>query len=119
MTCEELTEQIFDLTNQMTALQNSSASQRSAINTAYASAVVNDIYGGTYPPQPIQTAGLQTRITFRGSLNPKPQTLIGTYTTILGQLQTLDGTLAALATTIAALGSMKSQYTDQQCEPPL
>ena len=119
MTCDELTEQIYDLTAQMTALQNSVASQRNAIDTAYNNALPNDIYGGTYPPVPIQYAGLQTRITFLGSLNPKPQGLIGTYSAILGQLATLGGTQASLDTTIAALGSMKSQYIDQGCQPPL
>jgi hypothetical protein len=118
MTCDELTDQINTLTDQSNALLSDLASQAAQVNSDYSTAVTNDTYGGTYPATPVTTDGLTTRRNYLVSVFAA-QAVIDAYNTAITDSQTRDGTQASLTTTNAALGSMKSQYIDQSCQPPL
>lgn len=118
MTCEELTSQIAELRAQSDQLNQDAIDLRVQINSDYSSALATDNYGD-YPSVPIQLGPLQTRVSWLGVKMPPPNALIALYNSIVQKLMNLDGIYASLRTTNDSLGSMMSQYTDQQCEPPL
>jgi hypothetical protein len=120
MTCDQLREQIADLTAQSDTLNQDVIDDQAEIGSDFTNAIIDDNKGGTLPPGPPPTiSGVQARITYLNTLAPVPSALISEWTNILNELETLAGVQAALTTTNAALGSMKSQYTAQGCQPSL
>ena len=115
MTCDEINEQIAELTAQFNALSQDQSNLQNQINVAYYNAVSGDIYGGTYPSTPITIAGLQARIAYLNTRNPVPQATINAYSAIIGQLESLGGIQATITQTVASLGGMKQAAIDQGC----
>lgn len=115
MNCEEIGEQIAEITTQFGTLDDDASMQRSTINTNYEMALMGDTYGGVYPSSPIQSDGLAARITYLNGLTPKPGALIGSYKRVQILLTQLGGTEDARQQNVDLLGEMKQQGVDAGC----
>lgn len=118
MTCEELQQQIDQLTAQSDALQGSIASGINSESQQYNAILPQDAYGGTYPAPPppaMNSIAVMTRIMFLSTKTPPPMALISMYQSLYQTCVQVEGQEAALAQTNTMLGSFKAQFVDQGC----
>ncbi len=116
MTCEEILEQIAELTANFNALNSSIITDQSNANLQYQAILPQDNFGGTLPPVPVTSGGVATRMTYLGTLTPRPQALMALYATLYELLIRIDGEQAALQQTVTMMGEMKQQAVDQGCQ---
>lgn len=118
MTCEEIQQEIDQLTNQSNVLQQSIQSGTASESKQYNQILPQDGYGGTYPappPPPMDSIAVMARINFLAGFTPVPMTLIGLYYNLYQTCISVEAQEASLAQTNAMLGSFKQQFIEQGC----